>query len=71
MTAPECRPPDGTPDGAVCLITRNEPPNRWWYLAIWGDGTFYLADGLKLNLEQAFACGYRFHSLATPPEPPK
>lgn len=61
MTA-ECRPPDGTPDGAVCWLW-DERLKRW-HGVTWDSGLWCFANGPALP-EWAFNDGYRFHSLAT------
>ena len=77
----ECRPPPGTKDGAVCWLTtgthwatlewdsrlsdqwntRETEPGVWWdRIEDWHLSPLLLARK-----------GWRFHSIATPPEEPK
>ena len=71
MTA-ECRPPVGTPDGASCFLDRwtQDDPIK----TVWSGGKHYwphaTIDGHApaYTPESLAAAGWRFHSLATPPE---
>lgn len=68
----ECRPPEGTPDGAWCIIQTPQfllslPPQpvfeRWQWR-----GVQWSAPARAFEPHTAYLFGYRFHSLATPPE---
>ncbi len=71
----ECRPPDGTPDGTVCWLYHDRPDGQreWcalrWVVYLFGGitsggwaGIYDVASG------RADRFGWRFHSIATPPE---
>lgn len=64
MTAPrECRPPEGTPDGTVCVLgRRNEDWRFEWDGRFWIDGR-----GMEHLPESLASEGFRFHSIAEPP----
>ena len=64
----ECRPPEGTPDGTVCWVqrfcaTKPEP-------AFWGFDNDWLRIGevFRFTPAEMARAGYRFHSIAKPPE---
>lgn len=68
-TASECRPPDETPDGTVCWLMNGMGhcvPVRW-------KSNAYLQFGYKEEYTPRYfrSCGYRFHSIATPPKDAK
>jgi hypothetical protein len=62
MTAPPtCRPPEGTREGAICLLVDGPWPHRlqwrWWGHA-WERGS------TRLTPEAAAALGWRFAEVA-------
>lgn len=71
MTA-ECLPPPGTPEGTLCwLYHEREDGRRDWcalpwfgFLGVWG-GIY------NAGANRAARFGWKFHSLATPPEDAK
>ena len=59
----ECRPPVGTPDGAVCnLIYCGMLEQCEWRSGFW------VSNQKRLGPERVADLGWRFHSLTTPPE---
>jgi hypothetical protein len=72
MTA-ECRPPEGTPDGTWCVLEVQHTYDsyidvgrlRWRWVA---GGWQRYADILPFTPSSMHAHGWRFHSIATPPE---
>ena len=64
----ECRPPDGTPDGAVCWLW--DERLKQWHGVTWDGGLWCFPNG-PTSPGWAFDDGFRFHSLATPPEDAK
>jgi len=69
MTA-ECHPPPGTPDGALCWLRSNAcwEPARWWTEP---DGWELMGHADTQPPSYLGGLGWRFHSLATPPEDAK
>ena len=67
MTA-ECRPPQGTEDGAVCWLVRKpgELIALRWETA-WGRG-FWFAGYSSESARVLAKHGWRFHSIAAPSE---
>lgn len=68
----ECRPPEGTPDGAVCWLYYDRPDGgRDWCALPWrpipGSGNVW-GGVYDVGANRAARFGWRFHSLATPPE---
>ena len=64
--ARDCRPPEGTPDGTVCvLLTADMRLNAKWVAPMW----IWSHDGMEMGASPAFMAdmGYRFHSIAEPP----
>jgi hypothetical protein len=68
MTAPECRPPPGTPNGAVCWLRHW---SRGEIRAVWRDGRFDLGFIGMFAPAETWAMGYRSVRVFTPPEEPK
>lgn len=73
MTA-ECRPPEGTPDGTVCVLRApidllSLPPKPTFIKRVWKNETgWHLRDGgHHLSPVYGYIVGYRFHSIAEPP----
>lgn len=63
MSAAECRPPPGTPDGTVCVLKRRA--DEWfteWRGMRWFDANDTPHDPASLAIH-----GWRFHSIAEPP----
>jgi hypothetical protein len=84
MTAPECRPPPGTPDGAVCVLEIDVDENAdvgpiriiaVWRERPWWRGGCYFENNMTrkktMSVRRITRLGWRFHSLATPPEAPE
>ena len=65
MTA-ECRPPEGTPDGAVFWMQKNGVRFRAMWRAPYGD--WVSQNGYYATPEEAAALGW---SLATQPQEPR
>ena len=63
MTA-ECRPPPGTPDKTLCWLRHADLGYlAWqWIGPHWYNGTAFPSSA------DAYRYGWRFHSIATPPE---
>lgn len=59
----ECRPPPGTPNGTVCVLMRDT--DEWfmvWHGIHWFDANDTPYDPASLAIH-----GWRFHSIAEPP----
>jgi len=68
MRDTECRPPEDTPDGTVCWLRGSGglwEPSRWWTDP---DGWELLGHDDTSSPKYLMQCGWRFHSIATPPE---
>lgn len=66
MTA-ECRPPDGTPDGAVCWLYYDPPEGpRQWVALMWLPPDCWGAIH-DMGVNRATRFGWRFHSIAEVP----
>lgn len=66
MTA-KCKPPPGTPDGAVCWLRSAGgfwEPARWWTEP---DGWELMGHSEITPVSYLGGMGWRFHSIATPP----
>lgn len=69
MTA-ECRPPEGTQDGTVCWLYYDRPDGgRDWCALAWHAPDVW-AGIYDTGVARAARFGWRFHSIATPPEQP-
>lgn len=69
----ECRPPEGTPDGAWCVLERinqNRPEmiEHWQWREHGRRRRWHSRSGQYMPPGLAGARGYRFISIATPPE---
>jgi hypothetical protein len=67
----ECRPPEGTPDGTVCVLQYGFSGVD--YTPIWVTGTYHwphptiVGTVVAYMPEELAAAGWRFHSIAEPP----
>ena len=69
MTAEACLPPEGTPDGALCWLRCDA--YEAWAVMQWSHPLFdrlWSCPGVANTPELMALHGYRFHSIATPPE---
>jgi hypothetical protein len=74
MTAPECKPPPGTPEYQECWLQQTDKIGRhrtyalWqWRIGCWW--AFGTSEPWTVHDMTNYL--WRFHSLATPPEEPK
>lgn len=68
MTAPTCRPPEGTPDGTPCWLYHDPPgrPREWIVLRWFHQGVW---SGIHdVSATRAARFGWRFHSIAEAPD---
>lgn len=70
----ECRPPEGTPDGTVCWLVHPKDgihPATWRFHGSWAPHWAWPIVPIGRDPRWVYAFGYRFHSIATPPEDAK
>jgi hypothetical protein len=67
----ECRPPPGTPDGTVCWLVRNVGSRKRFCALPWHSFGIWEFGGFVAKPDACARYGWRFHSIATPPEDAK
>lgn len=61
----ECRPPEGTPDGTVCVLTYGKTQKKIKWRTRYGDKRWVsLVSGITNSPGVMGAAGWRFHSIA-------